>query len=133
MKKIIVFTSLTVLVSLLITGCSTSVMDIDGTSSGSSIVNFKNSPVDVKILDTKSRFINGLLKVNLELESGISSTYHLEYKFVWYDSAGMAVDSANSPWIPLYLSGREVKTIQGLAPNSSAKTFKIILKEAETN
>ena len=122
------------LVLLLISACSsTSVMDIDGTASGSSIVNFKNSAVDVKVLNTKSRFINGLLKVNVELESGISSPYQLDYKFTWYDSGGMAVDAANSPWIPLYLNGREAKTIQGLAPNSSAKTFKITIKEATTD
>ncbi len=115
---------------LLIQGCWTSVMDIDGSSDGTSTVNFKNSPVDVKVLDTRSRIVNGLLQVNMELESGYSNPYRLEYKFSWYDSAGMEVDPARTAWIPFYLNGRETKTIQGLAPNPSAKAFKIKLREA---
>ena len=109
----------------------TSVMEIDGTSDGATTVNFKNSPVDIKVLDTRTRFVNGLLQVNQELESGYSSTYRLEYKFSWYDSAGMEVDPARTAWMPLYMNGRETKTIQGLAPNPSAKTFKIKFRETD--
>jgi uncharacterized protein YcfL len=105
-------------------------MDVDGSADGTSTVNFKNSPVDIKVLDTRSRFVNGLLMVNTELESGYSNPYRLEYKFSWYDSAGMEVDPARSAWIPFYLNGRETKTIQGLAPNPSAKAFKIKFREA---
>lgn len=115
---------------LLIQGCWTSVMDVDGSADGTATVNFKNSPVDVKVLDTRSRIVNGLLQVNMELESGYSNPYRLEYKFSWYDSAGMEVDPARTAWIPFYLNGRETKTIQGLAPNPSAKAFKIKLREA---
>ncbi len=117
--------------TLFLGACSTSVMEVDGSSEGNSTVNFKNSPVDVNVLDTRSRFVGGLLQVNLELESGRSRTYRLEYKFSWYDSAGMEVDSARSAWIPLYMNGREVKTIQGLAPNPSAKSFKIRIRESD--
>lgn len=118
---------------LALNGCWTSVMEIDGSSAGNATVNFKNSPVDIKVLDTRSRFVGGLLQVNLELESGISYPYKLEYKFSWYDSGGMEIDSARSAWIPLYLNGREVKTVQGLAPNPAAKTYKIRLREADDN
>jgi len=45
----------------------------------------------------------------------------------------MEVDSARSAWIPIYLNGRETKTIQGLAPNPSAKTFKIKIRESDDN
>jgi uncharacterized protein YcfL len=129
MKRIIV-SALSAISLLSIHGCWTSVMDIDGAADGTATVNFKNSPVDVKVLDTRSRFVNGLLMVNTELESGYSSPYRLEYKFSWYDSNGMEVDPARSAWIPFYLNGRENKTIQGLAPNPSAKSFKIKLREA---
>jgi uncharacterized protein YcfL len=129
MKKII-FSALSAMSLLLIQGCWTSVMDVDGSADGAATVNFKNSPVDIKVLDTRSRFVNGLLQVNLELESGYSSPYRLEYKFSWYDSAGMEVDPARSAWMPFYLNGRETKTIQGLAPNPSAKAFKIKFREA---
>jgi uncharacterized protein YcfL len=117
----------------LLSGCWTSVMEIDGSSAGNVTVNFKNSPVDIKVLDTRSRFIGGLLQVSQELESGISHPYRLEYKFSWYDSGGMDIDSARSAWIPLYLNGREVKSIQGLAPNPAAKAFKIRFRESDDN
>jgi len=130
MKKTII-AALSALSLLFIQGCWTSVMDVDGAADGTTTVNFKNSPVDVKILDTRSRFVNGLLMVNTELESGYSNPYRLEYKFSWYDSAGMDVEPARSAWIPFYLNGRETKTIQGLAPNPSAKAFKIKFREAD--
>lgn len=133
MKKRILALSVIACAALALSGCWTSVMEIDGSSAGSATVNFKNSPVDIKVLDTRSRFVGGLLQVNLELESGISYTYKLEYKFSWYDSGGMEIDSARSAWIPLYLNGREVKTIQGLAPNPAAKAYKIRLREADDN
>ncbi len=129
MKKTII-AALSALSLLFTQGCWTSVMDVDGAADGTTTVNFKNSPVDVKILDTRSRFVNGLLMVNTELESGYSNPYRLEYKFSWYDSAGMEVEPARSAWIPFYLNGRETKTIQGLAPNPSAKAFKIKFREA---
>ncbi|MEM4248224.1 MAG: DUF1425 domain-containing protein [Candidatus Nanoarchaeia archaeon] len=127
------FLALIVVAALGIFGCSTSVMEIDGSSEGPATVNFKNSPVDIKILDTRTRFVGGLLQVNAEIESGISSRYLLEYKFSWYDSHGMEIDSARSAWIPLYMNGREVKTIQGVAPNPAARAFKIRIREADDN
>lgn len=130
MKKILL-PALSAMSLLLVQGCWTSVMDVDGSADGTSTVNFKNSPVDIKVLDTRSRFINGLMMVNLELESGYSNPYRLEYKFSWYDSAGMEIDPARSAWVPFYLNGRETKTIQGVAPNPSAKAFKIKFREAD--
>ncbi len=130
MKKLLYY-GLALASLILIQGCSTAVMDIDGGADGSTTVNFKNSPVDVKVLDTRTRFINGLLQVNMEIESGYSNPYRLEYKFSWYDSSGMEVDPARTAWIPIYLNGRETRTIQGLAPNPSAKTFKVKIREAD--
>ena len=77
MKKILL-PALSAMSLLLVQGCWTSVMDVDGSADGTSTVNFKNSPVDIKVLDTRSRFINGLMMVNLELESGYSNPYRLE-------------------------------------------------------
>lgn len=129
-----IFAALSALtIAILAGGCSTSVMDIDGSSAGAATVNYKNSPVDITVLDTRSRFVNDLLQVNMELENGISNTYNLEYKFSWYDSGGMEVDPARSAWIPITLQGKETKTIQGLAPNPSAKSFKIKIREADSS
>ncbi len=133
MKKFILFAVSAVTIAILIAGCSTSVMDVDGSASGESTVNYKNSPVDIKVLDTRSKYVNGLLKVNMELENGLSNPYNLEYKFSWFDASGMAVDPAGSAWIPIYLQGKETKTIQGLAPNPSAKSFKIKIREADSD
>ncbi|HBM16516.1 MAG TPA: hypothetical protein DD381_09285 [Lentisphaeria bacterium] len=131
MKRTTIVFILTALTVVFIGGCSTAVMDIDGSSQGAATVNYKNSPVDIKVLDTKSKFVNGLLKVNMQLENGISNPYTLEYKFSWFDSDGMEVDEGSTAWMPIYLNGRETRTIQGLAPNPSAKSFKIKIREAD--
>lgn len=133
MRKTILRAFSAITIAVLAGGCSTSVMDIDGSSAGAATVNYKNSPVDVKVLDTRSRFINDLLQVNLEIENGISNPYNLEYKFAWYDSDGMEVEAARPIWIPIYLQGKETKSIQGLAPNPSAKSFKIKIREADSD
>ena len=130
LKSVIFLSGL--LIAMFITGCgSMSVMDVDANSEGNSVVNFKDSPVDVKVLSTKSRFVNGMLQAQVELESDDSDPTELNYKFVWFDSDGMSIDSDNSPWQPLYLSGREVKSLRGLAPNPAARTFKVVIKNAE--
>lgn len=133
MRKSILAALSVVIIAILSGGCSTSVMDIDGSSAGAGTVNYKNSPVDITVLDTRSRFVNGLLQVNMELENGISNPYNLEYKFSWFDSGGMEVDPARSAWIPIYLQGKETKAIQGLAPNPSAKSYKIKIREADSD
>ena len=130
-KRLALQLSIAIAAVVFIGGCSTAVMDIDGSSQGTATVNYKNSPVDIKVLDTKSKFVNGLLKVNMELENGISNPYTLEYKFSWFDSDGMQVDEGISAWSPIYLEGRETRTIQGLAPNPSVKSFKIKIREAD--
>ena len=126
-----VLAALSVVSLLLVSGCWTSVMDVDGSANGPATVNFKNSPVDIKVLDTRSRVINDLLQVNMELENGYSHPYNLEYKFSWYDSGGMEIDPGRTAWIPFHLNGRETKSVQGVAPNPSAKAFKIKLREAD--
>ncbi|MEI6057161.1 MAG: YcfL family protein [Lentisphaerota bacterium] len=133
MRKSILVALSAFTIAILAGGCSTSVMDIDGSAGGAGTVNYKNSPVDITVLDTRSRFVNDLLQVNMELENGISNTYELEYKFSWYDSGGMEVDPGRSAWIPINLKGKETKTIQGLAPNPSAKSFKIKIREADSS
>ncbi len=129
------YSKLALLISLLaiivVTGCSRSVMDIDGSAMGSSTVNPKNSPVDIKVLDTRSKFINGLLMVNADIENGTSNQYTIEYKFSWFDSNGMTVDDGGNAWNPIYMQGKETRTIQGLAPNPSVKAFKIRIREAD--
>jgi uncharacterized protein YcfL len=131
-KYIILILSVTALT--FIAGCtSTSVIDVDGTSDGITVINSKDSSVDVKILDTRTRIVGGILQVNMQLESNASSIRNLEYKFSWFDSLGMVIDSSSTAWEPFCLYGRETKTISGLAPNSSARSYKVKIREADNS
>ena len=127
----------TVLISLaslliVLSACSTtSVMEIDGNADGTSVVNKKDSSVDAKVINVNIRKINDILQVSAQVESESSSPCNIEYKFFWFDSAGMPVDSSSTSWIPLYLNGRATAPVTGLAPNPAASTFKIQIKNAD--
>lgn len=119
-------------IMMIAAGCSsTSVIEIDGSADSDASINYKGSSVDVKVLNTQTKSVNGLLQVNVTLESGDSDTYLADYKFEWFDADGMGVEVGRQAWMPLYFYGRETKAIQGLSPNPSAKSFKLLIRQRQ--
>jgi len=82
----------------------------------------------VKIVDMKSDFAYNLMNASVTLKSCKDKTINIQYKFVWYNSKGIEIDPDSLPWIPLTIYGKETKTVQSVAPNPSAKEFKIKLR-----
>jgi uncharacterized protein YcfL len=82
---------------------------------------------DVVVGETK----NGLMKVNVRLSSKLNKTYTAQTKFAWFDESGMEIDPEGDSWRPLTLQGKETKTIQGVAPNASATSFRLRVREGE--
>jgi uncharacterized protein YcfL len=74
---------------------------------------------------------NGLMKVDLKLASRLNKTVVAQSKFAWFDEAGAEIDPDTDPWRALVLNGKETRTIQGVAPNSSATAFKLRVRAGE--
>lgn len=75
--------------------------------------------------------VGGLTKAAVTLRSTISDTQPLQYRWAWFDSHGIEVNSSAQAWQPLLMYGKHEATVQGLAPNPSAKSFKLHLREQE--
>ena len=83
----------------------------------------------LQIVDLKSQFAGDLLKAQVSIVSKFSRTLEFQYKFLWFDATGMEVSPGSLPWTPLTLNGNESKSVQAVAPNPAARTFKINIRE----
>lgn len=81
------------------------------------------------IAAVKSRKTNGLLEVNLQLESSYKKSLKLQYHFNWFDSQGFVIESRKSPWQPVELHGFQSTTLQGVAPNEQVASFTLYVRE----
>lgn len=92
------------------------------------VVNNPKMARGIQIVDLETGYAGDLMKANVTLVSKYSDTQNFKYKFSWFDADGVEIDADSTPWIPMVLYGNESKTIQGVAPNPTAKKFKIKLR-----
>ena len=69
----------------------------------------------------------GLLKIQAEIVNRSSAYRNVNYKFEWFDSDGMAINSPNSVWISIPIEGGESRNISAVAPSPKAADFKLKL------
>ncbi len=74
---------------------------------------------------------NGLMKASVKLTSRLNKSVVAQSKFAWFDAEGGEIDPDTDAWRPLVLNGKETRTIQGVAPNSSAVSFKLRVRAGE--
>ena len=74
---------------------------------------------------------NGLMKASVKLTSRMNKTCVAQSKFAWFDETGAEIDPDTDPWRPLVLNGKETRTIQGVAPDARAVSFKLRIREGE--
>ncbi len=82
---------------------------------------------DVVVGQTK----NGLMKASIKLTSRLNKDVVSQSKFAWFDADGNELDPDTDPWRPLLLHGKETRTIQGVAPNAAAASFKLRVRAGE--
>lgn len=70
-----------------------------------------------------------LMKASVEVRNASRFPYTFEYRFKWYDGAGMEISPDSTAWTPVSLKPDETKSMQALAPNPTAGTFKLFLQE----
>jgi uncharacterized protein YcfL len=85
----------------------------------------------IAIIRADQRDIGGLMQGAVTLQSMTSDTEALQYRWVWFDSKGFEVNSSAQAWQPLLVYGKQTASIQGLAPNPSAKEYKLHLRYQE--
>lgn len=74
---------------------------------------------------------NGLMKASVKLTSTLNKDVAAQSKFAWFDADGAEIDADTDPWRPLLLHGKETRTIQGVAPNGNATSFKLRVRAGE--
>ena len=121
---------------MMLTGCATGISGKSAVVKGPNgytqdnrvIIDNANLGWCIKIAELKSSFVGDLMNTNVTLVSQEDSTLNLQYKFLWYNAQGVEISSESSPWLPLIIYGRETKQVHSVAPNPSAREFKIELR-----
>lgn len=110
-----------------------SMTGLNGETTYSSYVNANNSRLArrIAVVRLDRADIGGLLKAAVTVQSRSDDTEALQYKWTWFDAKGFEVNSSSQPWQPVLVYGMQTTSIQGLAPNPSAKDFKLHLRFQE--
>ena len=113
-----------------IQGAAATVQSPEGTMTSSKYVIIDNSKLarGLQIVDLKSQFVGDLLKAQVSIVSKYSKTLEFQYKFLWFDANGIEINPGSLPWTPLTLNGNESKSVQAVAPNPSAREFKVNIR-----
>lgn len=73
--------------------------------------------------------VGTLKKVAIAIKNQRFNNKHFFYKIVWVDAQGIEVNPEGAIWKPIELTGREIKSVQSLAPNPSAVDTVVYLKK----
>jgi uncharacterized protein YcfL len=128
--------------AVILSGCSTTagveaggktVWNDEGARELSKKVVFNSSSLagDLQVVDLQSALAGNLMRAQATLRSRDRDTISLQYRFDWYDANGIEINSGSGSWKPLILTGKETKTVQGVAPDPRAKEFKLKVREAD--
>jgi uncharacterized protein YcfL len=75
--------------------------------------------------------VSGNLKrAQVVLASARNRPQNLAYRFEWYDSDGMIIESVTSVWKPLRLLGAERTALSDVAPHARAVDFILQIKRS---
>jgi uncharacterized protein YcfL len=87
-----------------------------------------NLPLDYKVSVVRynSKFTNNLLHVMVDVKNHKQKRYFLEYRFRWFDDTGFEI--GKTPWLPLTINGMEYRSIEGIAHDPRAESFKFYIR-----
>lgn len=119
--------------TLLLTGCAvneTATVSVDGT--GTQQIIESNSgflAASLEITDSKVGYSGDLMKAQVTIKNGSRSDLNFQYKFKWLDKDGFEIAIDGRPWEPLSITAYESKSVQAIAPNPTAKSFRILVQD----
>ncbi|MBP8099721.1 MAG: DUF1425 domain-containing protein [Acinetobacter sp.] len=73
--------------------------------------------------------LGDIKRASLALKNGWFYAQSFEYKIVWFDADGTELNPEGATWKPITLQGREVKTVQSVAPNPRGVDVLIYMKK----
>ncbi len=121
---------LTLIVALvLFGGCATahkSASNVYRSENNQYVIN--SIPLDYKvtILGYRSKFKDNLLFASVDVRNNDQESYDLEYRFRWFDDSGFEVQK--TPWMPITLNAKELRSIQQIATTPKAESFKFFIR-----
>ena len=80
------------------------------------------------IRDQTTNTDSGFLKVQVTLRNTDKRDFTSQYQFIWKDSNGMELTSAEILWKPLQLHGREETIVEGICPVPKAADYRLVLR-----
>lgn len=87
---------------------------------------------DVIITNMRMRRTGDLLEVQVELTNETSSDQNIQYRFAWFDEDNFEVEKDSRGWRPVVIHGNDKVTMNAVAPNPRASTYKLIVRELST-
>ena len=109
-------------------GCSTAGV-VAGAGAGESstyiLADSKSLADRVIVAAVERDMVGDLMRAHVTLKSARDRTLHIQYKFSWFDAAGVEIDPGSKPYRDLILEGRDGASITSIAPSPDAKEFKI--------
>lgn len=86
---------------------------------------------EVEILSITSVRSGDLMMAQVSLRSRAKETLALQYSIEWFDLNGISLNTSAMTWKPLLIYGKDIKNIQGLAPDVRGRQFKLNLREID--
>ncbi len=84
---------------------------------------------DIVVSDIKGRKrADGFMQAQVVGENSSGSYQNLEYRVVWLDSEGFAIDTVLSNWNSVPAYPNQPFYINATSPNTKAKTFRLYIK-----
>ena len=83
----------------------------------------------LSIADSKVGSAGDLMKVQATIQNQSRSDLNFRYKFKWLDNDGFEIAIDGRPWTPISITAYESKSVQAIAPNPTAKAFKILVQD----
>lgn len=84
-----------------------------------------------EVLGVNQSTVGDLLKVQVSVFNGTSAEGTFDYKFEWYDSNGILLDTPTSIWRPQTIEANEEVLLVAVSPTPDAKDFKLKLQASQ--
>jgi uncharacterized protein YcfL len=78
---------------------------------------------------TQATVQGDMMKIQVEILNNDSVANDFDYRFEWFDGAGMQVDSPGSTWNTQHFGPQEVKGLQSIAPTPQCKDFRLKIQQ----
>ena len=119
---------------LVATGCTTSGLEAIGKPEADHdkkhlVIHNESLANAVTIKSMRTRQVGNHLEVNVTLANLTSRDKNVKYRFSWFDADEFQVEPDSNAWTPVTLHGAASVNLKALAPNASATSYKLNVRE----